>query len=61
MLELIVLGQVPGTHIQITFFQVLVLGELFILVLATIHEVRIRRNLVRRFITITDIKKLLKV
>lgn len=51
MLEFIVLGQVPGTHIELTFFQVLTLAEVFILLWAVSHEVRSRQKLLCRFLT----------
>lgn len=45
MLELIVLGHIPGTHLQLTFLQVLALASLFIATVALSHEIRVRRSL----------------
>ncbi len=48
MLEFIVLGQVPGTNIQLTFIQVLLVSELYMMVLLALHEINLRRNIVLR-------------
>lgn len=59
MLELIVLGLVPGTHIQLTFFQVVLTTELIVLVFAIIQETRALRAFMRGLVTPKTLKKLL--
>lgn len=60
MLEFIVLGQVPGTHIQLTFFQILTMSEIFISVLLVTHEIHTRRNIMRKLITAKTLRKVIK-
>lgn len=60
MLEFIVLGQVPGTHIQLTFFQVLTVSELFVLILLVVHEIQIRRQIVLQLSGTKVLKKVIK-
>lgn len=60
MLDFIVLGQIPGTHLQLTFFQVLCISTAFVLLLSLIREIEVRRRLLRQMLTLRDIKKLVK-
>lgn len=60
MLDFIVLGQIPGTHLQLTFFQVLCISTAFVLLLALMREIEVRRRLLRQMLTLRDIKKLVK-
>ncbi len=60
MLDFIVLGQIPGTHLQLTFFQVLCISTAFVLLLSLMREIEVRRRLLRQMLTLRDIKKLVK-
>jgi hypothetical protein len=60
MLDFIVLGQIPGTHLQLTFSQVLCISAALVLLLALMHEIEVRRRLLRQMLTLRDIKKLVK-
>jgi len=57
MLEFIVSGHMPGTHIQITFFQVaMLLLSLFLLILV-LKEIKTRIKLVIKLTPISLLKK----
>lgn len=45
MLNLIVLGQVPGTHIELTFLQILLLSASFVFIAGLIYELNLRRKI----------------
>lgn len=60
MLELIVLGQIPGTHFQVTYTQVLYVALSYIVMLALLREVHARRILLLRFVTAKQLKQAIK-
>jgi len=60
MLEFIVLGEVPGTNIQLTFQEVVGLSAIFVLVLLVLHGINARRKLLHLLVTSQGIKKLFK-
>jgi hypothetical protein len=50
MLDFIVLGQVPGTDIQLTFLQVLIVAAIFVLTTGLSYEIGLRRKIVKQLL-----------
>lgn len=60
MLELIVLGKVPGTHLQITYMQVLSIALTLFVVVFLLSEIKARRTTILRLLTAKQLKKLIQ-
>lgn len=57
MLNFIVLGQVPGTHIQLTFLQVLCFAAGFLMILVGLHAISERRKLLKYLLALYGVTR----